>query len=183
MLEQLAGAAVIDADAVTHALQQPGAEGLRRIAAEFGPDVLAPDSTLDRSRLAARVFSDPAELARLNALMHPLIRAEEIRLLELHRDATLRVLVVPLLFENGVDALTDETVVVTVDEDARRARLFARSGMTPDEVARRLARQMPQEEKIRRADHIIDNGGTLDATRAQVRRLLENLGIPLAPRE
>mgnify|MGYP000178213562 CR=1 FL=1 len=176
MLTELGGARVIDADAITHAVQQPGGPAYEPVVELFGPEVVQPDGTLDRARIASIVFADPEQMRRLTAIVHPAVRREELRLLEAHRGEPLVVFMVPLLFENGLDRYVDRTVVVTVGEAARRERLVAR-GMTPDDIERRLAAQMPEAEKARRADYVIDNSGTLEATRAQVKALLETLGV------
>lgn len=179
LMEDLAGAHVIDADAITHAVQQPGGAAYGPIVELFGPEVVRPDGSLDRARIASIVFSDPEQMRRLTEIVHPAVRREELRLLEAHRHEPLVVLMVPLLFENGLERYVDRTVVVTVGEAARRERLIAR-GMTADDIERRLAAQMPETEKARRADHVIDNSGTLEATRAQVVALLQALGVSVA---
>jgi dephospho-CoA kinase len=177
MLEELGGAIVIDADEIARRVQSPGGTAYDDIVTEFGREILAPDGTIDRRKLAAIVFTDAARRERLNRIVHPRVRDEETRLLERHRERGLVVLEVPLLLENGMQHLADRVVVVTVDEAERRRRLFARSGMTPGEVERRLAAQMPQEEKVRMAHHVIDNSGTPEETRGQVLDLLAGLGI------
>ena len=178
MFEEMGGAIVIDADAIARQVQEPGGAAFEEIVRTFGPDVVLPDgSGLDRRKLAEQVFSSAEKLARLNAIVHPRVREEEKRLLALHGGERLVVLNVALLLENTMSDLVDRVVVVTVSEAKRRERLFARSGMSPEEVERRLAAQMPQEEKVRRADDVIDNDAGLDATRQQVRDLLKNWGM------
>lgn len=177
MLAELGGAVVIDADEIAHRVQSPGGTAYGDIVAEFGSGILAPDGVINRRKLAAIVFSDPERLERLNRIVHPRVRDEEVQLLEQHRGRPLVVLSVPLLLENGMQHLADRVVVVTVDEAERSKRLFARSGMAPGEVERRLAAQMPQEEKVRMAHHVIDNSGTPEQTRAQVENLLAGLGF------
>ena len=178
MFEEMGNAIVIDADLIARQVQQPGGGAYEEIVQTFGPDVILPDgSGLDRKKLAARVFSSAEKLARLNAIVHPRVRDEEKRLLALHGGERLVVLNVALLLENTMNDLVDRVVVVTVSEAKRRQRLFERSGMSPEEVERRLAAQMPQEEKVRRADDVIDNDAGLDATRKQVRDLLKSWGM------
>jgi dephospho-CoA kinase len=177
MLEELGGAVMIDADAIAYEVQKPGGSAYGDIVAAFGREILKPDGTLDRRKLAAEVFSDPAKRERLNRIVHPRVREVELGLLDAHRGDPLVVLMVPLLLENGMQTLVDRVVVVTADDTQRRRRLWERSGMTGEEVDRRLASQMPEAEKIRHAHHLIDNGGSLEQTRLQVLALLGQLGV------
>lgn len=180
MLQQLGNGIVIDADELTHRLQEPGAEAHRQILCTFGPGVLLPDGRLDRKKLAAMVFGNEAKRQLLNSIVHPLVRREELRLLEEHKDEPLVILMVPLLFETGMDELADQVAVVTVSESERVKRLEKRSSMDSDEVARRLSAQMDQREKVARADFVIDNSGTLEETLEQVKGLLVKLGPGVA---
>lgn len=179
ILEELAGAVVIDADAIAHQVQSPGGSAYAEIVAAFGPEILNADGTIDRRRLAAQVFGDEARRHLLNSIMHPRVRDEELRLLDEYRTHPLVVLMVPLLLENRMENLVDRVMVVTVSEAERKRRLFERSGMTPEEVDRRLAAQMPDAEKARLADVVIDNSGTLAETRRQVREALQKLGVAI----
>ncbi len=163
------GAEVMDADQVTRALTAPETPLLSAIVAAFGEDVLNPDGTLDRPRLAARVFVEPEELARLNRLTHPpVLEVLQKAIAEARRRGPgVLVLEVPLLLETGLDALVDEVWVVTADRPVKLTRLTSR-GLNPQLAQRILSAQMPQEEKVRRADRIIDNNGSLTRTRDQV---------------
>ncbi len=181
MLEELAGAVVIDADSIAHQVQAPGGSAYADIVAAFGSDILDSDGAIDRRLLGARVFGDESKRRLLNSIIHPRVREEEIRLLSEYRERPLVVLMVPLFFENRMEGLADKSMTVTVGEAQRRQRLYERSGMTPDEVDRRLAAQMPDAEKTRLADVVIDNGGTLEQTRRQVREALGRLGIVTHP--
>ena len=179
IVRDLSGAFVIDADEITYQLQAPGAPAYDRIVEAFGNHILIADGTLDRGKLGATVFADEAKRQVLNSIVHPLVRQEELRLLELHRNDPMVVLMVPLLYEVAMDKLADKVVVVTVDEKARQQRLWLRSAMPPDEVQRRLRTQMSQEDKARRADFLVDNSGALENTRQQVSELLRHLGISI----
>lgn len=181
ILEELAGAVVIDADAIAHQVQSPGGTAYADIVAAFGPEILDSDKTINRRRLGTQVFGDETKRRLLNSIMHPRVREEELRLLDEHRNFPLVVLMVPLLLENRMEDLVDRVVVVTVSEGERKRRLFERSGMTPEEVERRLAAQMPDTEKVKLADVVIDNSGTLAETRQQVQGVLTDLGIPARP--
>jgi len=174
---------IIDADQITHDLQQPGGAAYTRIVEAFGKDVVRPNGALDRRKLAELIFGNEEKRKLLNSIVHPLVREEEMRLLEEHRAERLVVLMVPLLFEVGIDSLADKTLVVTVDEETRLRRLHARSGMSAEEAGQRLATQLAQEEKVKRADYVITNGGTLVETERQVRELLSKLGIEPAAEE
>ncbi|MBX7247389.1 MAG: dephospho-CoA kinase [Candidatus Sumerlaeaceae bacterium] len=175
MLQEWGGAVVIDADAIAYELQAPGGSAYNEILKAFGPDIVDGEGKIDRATLGAMVFSDPEKRKLLNSIVHPLVRTEELRLLDKYRSEPLVVFMVPLLYENGLESLVDRVLVVTVGDDARRQRLWERSQMPPEEISRRLAAQMPQEEKARRADFVINNGGTRDETEAQVKSLLASL--------
>lgn len=169
------GAAVIDADQIAHDVVQPGQPALDDIRRAFGPEVILPDGTLDRPALSRLVFRSPEKRRLLESIIHPRVRERELALLHLHRDHPLVVLNVPLLFENQMESLCDLTCVVTVDETERERRLQRRDHATREHIQQRLQAQMPQDEKARRADLVIDNSGTPDATRRQVESILERL--------
>jgi dephospho-CoA kinase len=167
------GAEVIDADQIGHEVYKPGTPGWTRVVAEFGREVLAADGTIDRRKLGQRVFSDREALLRLNAIVHPLM-TERIR----ERIGALRsggcravVLEAAVLFEAGWDALVDEVWVVTSSEELAVERLVRDRGLSPDEVRRRLASQLPETRRLARADCVVRNTGTLDDLRAEVERL------------
>jgi dephospho-CoA kinase len=177
------GAVVVDADAIVHELQAPGTPLLAEIAAAFGPDVLDASGALDRKRLADLVFADPEQRQRLNALVHPRVGAEMARRTEAARasSAALVVMDIPLFFETrprdrtAARAGFDATVLVWAPRAAQVERTVTRDGCTREEAERRIAAQLPIDEKRALADHVIDNGGSLEETEAQVRRLFEQL--------
>ena len=173
MFEEQGSAVVIDADAIARQVMEPGGSAYKKVVTAFGPGILEADGRINRKRLAEIVFGDAEKRLLLNSIVHPCVRDEEIRLREQHRQHPLVVLMVPLLFENAMEHLADKVAVVTVDEESRLRRLYERSQMPADEVARRLAAQMPDQEKIRLADYVIDNSGTLEQTREQVRAIIE----------
>lgn len=181
MLREL-GAPVIDADAIVHALQEPGGPAYGPIVAAFGPSVVGPDGRLDRRALARQVFADPDCRRRLEAIVHPLVAAEMERELAAYARAgrPAVVLDVPLLFEAGLDRQVDQIWVVYVDPETQVRRLRERDGLTEAEARQRLAAQWPLNEKAARAHVVIDNRGDLAATRAQVEaawaRVLEAAG-------
>jgi dephospho-CoA kinase len=182
LLAQL-GAVVIDADAIVHELQAPGSPVLAEISDAFGADVLDAAGALDRARVAERVFRDPAQRQRLNAIMHPRVGAEMARRSDAARraGAPLIVMDIPLLFETrprdraaargGVDA----TVLVYAPRAVQIERTIARDGCTREQAEHRVAAQLPIDEKRALADHVIDNGGAILDTERQVRELFAKL--------
>lgn len=168
------GAEVIDADRIGHEIYRPGTPGWRKVAGAFGHEILAADGTIDRKKLGSRVFASPAELARLNSLLHPLM-AEEIRgRIEALRAGGRRSPVVveaAVLLEAGWDALVDEVWVVEASRETAIARVIADRQLARDEVERRVDNQMSSEERAQAADCIIRNAGTLEELRAEVTRI------------
>ncbi len=178
------GATTIDADAIVHELQAAGEPMLDEIAAAFGPDVIAADGSLDREALGAIVFRDERARARLGEIVHPPVIAEMMRRADAARASgvPLVVLDIPLLFEGrksgrGSGALMDfdATLCVWVDAEVQLERTMARDGCDRAEAARRIAAQLPIDEKRDMADHVIDNSGTPGQTRTQVEALYTTL--------
>jgi dephospho-CoA kinase len=168
-----AGIPVHDADAVVHQLYE--GEAVAAIEAAFPGTTVG--GTVDRSKLAARVLNDPAALKRLEAIVHPLVHQAEKELLaeaEI-RGEKVALLDIPLLFETGADRRVDAVVVVSAPQEVQRARLLERPGMTIEKLESLLARQMPDAEKRRRADFVVDTSRGFDAARAQVRAILDTV--------
>lgn len=165
---------VFDADATVHALQAPGGAALAAIAAAFPGVVVA--GVLDRPALGASVFGDTARLRTLEAIVHPLVAAARARFLTRYRTRPLVVLDVPLLFERGGVEQCDLVAVVSAPADVQRARVLARSGMTPAKYDAILARQTPDAEKRARADIVIPTGGSIIATWRAVKAIVACLG-------
>ncbi len=178
------GAPVIDADQLARAAVAKGTPGLAAVVAEFGDDVLAPDGELDRKRMGVRVFSDPAARARLEAAVHPAVRALFRR--ELARLAAeghaVAIYDVPLLYEAKLEGEVDLVVVVWAPREAQMGRLAARDGLDPTAAEARLAAQLPVDEKAARADVVIVNDGDPAALAVKARRLLADLAGGLARR-
>lgn len=162
------GAVVVDADAIVRDLQRPGTPVFRAMVDRFGPGIVAADGTLDRPAVAAVVFGDPAALADLNAIVHPAVGEEIARRLaaEAGTDHVV-VLDVPLLVESGRGGVAG-VVVVDVDAEVAVARLVAHRGMTEADARARMARQASREQRLARADRVVDNSGTIDDLRRQV---------------
>jgi dephospho-CoA kinase len=166
------GALVWDADAAVHRLYARGGAAVEPLGEAF-PGVVV-DGAVDRTRLAERLGRDEDAFKRLEAIVHPLAaqdRADDLAAARA-RGVRLAVLDIPLLFETGGDAFVDAVVVVTADPEVQAARVLARPGMTRDRFEAILARQMPDAEKRRRADFLVDTGRGLDAARDQVREIV-----------
>jgi dephospho-CoA kinase len=166
-----AGVPVHDADAAVHRLYEGAA--VAPIEAAF-PGV-AGGGKVDRAKLSARIASDPAALKKLEAIVHPLVRAAEQEFLAAAETsgAPVAVLDIPLLYETGGDSRCDAVVVVSAPADVQRARVFERPGMTDEKYAALLARQMPDADKRRRADFVVDSSRGFHAAQAQVRDILK----------
>lgn len=172
------GAVVVDADQLVREVQQPGSPVLAAIAGEFGSDVLRPDGSLDRAGLGARVFGDPAAIARLNGIVHPAVRAESARRFEEAFAAAADAVVVydvPLLVEARVDDPWELVIVAHAPADVRARRLVELRGLTEAEAAARIGSQVPDEARLAIADVVIDTSGTLEQTRQQVDELWDRL--------
>jgi dephospho-CoA kinase len=165
------GVPVHDADAVVHRLYE--GEAVALIEAAF-PGTTA-GGAVDRAKLGARVLNDAAALKRLEDIVHPLVQEAERRLLAQARERGEKVAVldIPLLFETGGDQRVDAVVVVSAPEEVQRSRVLERPGMTIEKLEAILAKQMPDAEKRRRADFVVDTSLGFDAARAQVRAILD----------
>ena len=166
-----AGAPVHDADAAVHRLY----DGAAAAAIEAAFPGTTAGGKVDRAKLGEQVLKDPAALKRLEAIVHPLVRRDEERFLQAAEGAgaTVAVLNIPLLFETGGDKRCDAVVVVSAPPEMQRARVMERPGMTEEKFASLLGKQLPDAEKRRRADFVVDTSKDLDSTRAQVRAILQ----------
>jgi dephospho-CoA kinase len=175
------GAVVLDADAAARAVVEPGTPGLKRIAEAFGPDVLRPDGTLDRARLAEIVFADDAARSKLNAIVHPLVhehmRAAEQAAVQAGGDDIVVVHDVPLLAEGGRSAEFDLVIVVDVPPGVQLERLADERGMTAEQARARIAAQATREQRLAVADIVIDNSGTLDELDQRVSEVWADLQV------
>ena len=160
LLEDL-GAALVNADLVGHEVYRAGTDGWRELVKAFGGDVLGPDHEVDRARLGERVFGDPDALERLNAITHPRIFEtiqQRLRMLEEKR-TLVAVVEAALLIEADWTALVDEIWVVTAREATVIQRIGRRDNSSRDAVRARIYAQMPQSERVKRADAVIENNG------------------------
>ena len=182
------GAVVVDADAIAREVVEPGTPGLDQVVAAFGSGVLEsdePGARLDRDRLAALVFADPSARARLNAIVHPLVRARTAELVAEAAAADPHAVVVndvPLLVEAGLATaghsatrIWDAIVVVAADPVTQRRRLVEQRGMTPADADARIAAQAPLADKLAVADYVVHNDGDLATLDAQVRQVWAHL--------
>lgn len=162
------GAAVVDTDLIARQLTAAGGAALPAIRAHFGEALIGADGALDRDAMRARVFEDPAERRRLEAILHPMIRAESDRQCAA-ADAPYVVLVVPLLIESGsYRQRCERIVVVDCDEAVQVARVMSRSGLPRAQVEAIMAAQIPRAERLAAADDVIDNSGDLEHLYRQV---------------
>jgi dephospho-CoA kinase len=165
------GAAVVDTDAISRELTEPGGAALPHIKALFGEAFVAPSGAMDRKRMREHVFCDPAAKRALEELLHPMIRAEGERRIA-QAAAPYVVYVVPLLIESGsYRTRVDRVLVVDAPEALQLARVRTRSGLGEAEVRAIMASQLSRATRLAAADDVIDNGGTIEALRAQVAAL------------
>ncbi len=172
------GCHVLDADDAARDVVAPGSEGLKRILEEFGAGVLAEDGTLDRKRLGAIVFDDEEKRLKLNSILHPLIIAaqdEQLRRWEVKDPHGVSVVDAALMIESGGYKRFDKIIVVHCRPEVQLHRLMARNNLSRAEAMKRISAQMPQEEKVRYADYLIDTSEGFDDTRAQVEKVFNEL--------
>lgn len=171
------GAVVIDADAISRSLVAPGEPALHLLVDVFGEGIIRADGSLDRGRLAQLAFSTEDGTRRLNAVMHPLIRAESERRLQAAADEGADIVVydMPLLVETGQEDLVDVVVVVDVPVEQQVARAVGARGLDEEDVRRRIAVQATREQRLALADAVIDNSGDRWETQRQVDDLWERL--------
>ena len=175
MFTQL-GAEVIDADQLARDLVEPGQPALEEIVRAFGTDMLQADGRLDRAKLGRLIFADAGARSRLNAITHPRILDRMNQDVQRRKDRRgLLLLDIPLLHENARTSLVEKVIVVWVDAATQLRRLTERSGLSIDEATRRVASQMPLDEKRAQADIVIDNSGSLESTRRQVEAIYRDL--------
>jgi dephospho-CoA kinase len=176
------GVAVIDADVLARDAVAVGSVGLAAVVARFGAGIVGADGALDRKALGAVVFADDAARKDLNAIVHPEVARLAAERLGVLREAGVDVAVyeVPLLFENGLDAMMDATILVAAPEATQLQRVMARDGLSQADAQARIASQMPLSEKRRRAQYVIENDGDLATLADKLARLWPQVaGQPL----
>lgn len=171
------GVPAIDADTLAREAVEPGTYGLEAVVRRFGPGVLEPSGALDRSRLGEIVFADADARKDLEAIIHPLVRAATEHFFQ-RIDASehpFAIAEIPLLYEVGRDRDFDVVIVVAVDAATQVKRMMERDGLSEAEARQRLAAQLPISEKVVRAPHVIDTGGSYESTAQQVREVFDHL--------
>jgi dephospho-CoA kinase len=168
------GCHVVDADEIVAQLYKPGEAGHEALVRTYGAGILLPDGAIDRRKLADVAFATDESAKALNALIHPLVIAEEARLMDEETREGIVIVEATLLIEAGGKDRYDRIVIVDVDPETQLARAFAR-GMSRNEAARRIAHQMPRAERLRYADYVIDNSGDLRAAETETARVFEAL--------
>lgn len=179
------GAHVAQADQMSHDLMRPGETVYKQVVTRFGAEILNPDGTVNRSRLADIVFKgDPPRIAELNAIVHPAVIAKQEKWMdEIERSDPNGIAIVEaaLILEAGMKPHFDKLIVVTCHPEQRIQRWMQRTGAdyksAKKEITRRMAAQLPDDEKIKAADFLIDNSGSLEATRIQVESVFAKLRV------
>ncbi|MFJ9291347.1 dephospho-CoA kinase [Bacillus halotolerans] len=168
------GITVIDADIIAKQAVEKGMPAYRQIIDEFGEDILLENGDIDRRKLGALVFTNEQKRLALNSIVHPAVREEMLKRRDesIANQETFVVLDIPLLFESKLESLVDKIIVVSVTKEIQLERLTKRNQLTVEEALSRIRSQMPLEEKVSRADNVIDNSGTLEETKQQLEEIL-----------
>ena len=170
---EILGASIISADQVGHEAYTPNTEAWEQVVAAFGDDILQDDKDIDRRKLGAIVFSDPSQLEKLNAIMHPRMARMVSDKIEVLRGQGVKVVVVEaaLLFEAGWDSLVEEVWVTDSSEDIVVGRLKERNGLSEEEAKKRINSQMDRAERIERSDFVIDNSSDMAGLESAIKEL------------
>ena len=169
------GAVVVDSDVLAREVVEPGTPGLAAVVEAFGPEVLTADGALDRPALGAVVFGDEAARRRLEAILHPLIRARAAELEAAAPEGTVVVHDIPLLVETGQADRFDAVLVVDVPVETQVGRMVRDRGMSREDALARVAAQADREQRLAAATHVVDNTGTREDLRDRVTEVLEKL--------
>jgi dephospho-CoA kinase len=172
------GCRILDADATAREVVAPGTPGLNAVVSAFGSEILREDGALDRARLGGIVFSDEEKRRLLNSILHPFIIAaqdDQIRRWETEDPGGIAVVDAALMIESGGYVRFDKLIVVHCRPNVQLERLISRDGLSPEEAERRIAAQMPQEEKMKHADFLIDTSEGFESARAQTEAVFRQL--------
>jgi len=172
------GCRLIDSDRITHQLFEPGETVHAAVVREFGARIVASDGTIDRRILGDIVFRDAQARARLNGIVHPAViqrQQEWLKQVEAEDPHGIAIVDAALMIEAGTYKNYDKVIVVTCAPEIQRQRLRSRSTLTEEEIESRIRAQMPIVEKVKYADYVVDNSGTLEDTREQVRKVYGGL--------
>lgn len=173
------GIPVIDADLIAREVVEPGKDAYQAILATFGKEILQEDQTLNREKLGALVFADEEKRKQLNEIVHPAIRKEMLR----QRDSYIAekeacvVLDIPLLYESKLTHFVEKVIVVATSQDIQLKRILKRDQMTEEEAKQRINAQIHIAEKVKWADAVIDNNGTIDESEQQLIDILKKWGV------
>jgi dephospho-CoA kinase len=169
------GIPVIDADQIARDVVKVGEEAYEQIIRAFGQDILQENGEIDRAKLGAIVFYNEKERKKLNAIVHPAVRRRMLAEKEAYvqKGAKTVVLDIPLLFESELTHFIDKIIVVYVDDDIQLERLMKRNGFSKEEALARIRSQMPLHEKVKKADAVINNNGTIEETKQQLLQILK----------
>ena len=169
------GARVIDLDKLAHTVLKPETKSFKKIIKEFGGDILV-RSRIDRSLLAQKVFGNKRRVAKLNSIIHPLVIKDMLSLLEkFSKKYKIIVVEAPLLFEAGMEKYFDHIIVVKTNRKTQINRAIKKTGLRKVDVLKRINSQWPIGRKIKQADFIIDNNGSIDRVRKQTKRIWQDL--------
>ncbi len=169
------GAKVVDADKLGHKALNRGSATYKKIVAAFGKKVLSADLSIDRKVLAGIVFTDRKDLAKLNRIVHPVVIKEIVKRIGAAEKNEILIVDAPLICEANITGLMDALIVVKASKKNQVERASEKSGMQERDVCRRIAMQMPLKRKIRYADYVVDNNGTKEATKEQIRKIWRQL--------
>ncbi|MFH1729116.1 MAG: dephospho-CoA kinase [Pseudomonadota bacterium] len=169
--------ALIDADQIAKDITKKGSACYKAISETFGKKIFFDDGQINRKKLRRLVFNDQAQRKKLEAILHPAIRSEIITKIEIYKDKKEKLIVIdaPLLFENGLNKLMDKTIVVFVDEKTQLIRTKKRDKYNARELKKIIDSQMPISDKIKLADYLIDNSGSIDNTYKKFMKVLEDI--------
>ncbi|WP_337018094.1 dephospho-CoA kinase [Oceanobacillus massiliensis] len=170
---------VVDADKLAREVVEPGQTAYKQVVDTFGETILREDKSLNRPALGQIIFADESKRKLLNGIVHPAIRERMLERRDFYLNAGVKcvVLDIPLLFESELSHFADRTIVVSVDETVQLKRLMERDNYTEKEAWQRIRSQMPLEEKVRMADAVIDNNGSIKESRSQLEVLLKDWKI------
>ena len=169
------GAKVVDADKLGHKALKKGSAAYKRVVAQFGKKILKPDLSINRKRLAGIVFANKRSLAKLNRIVHSGIIKEIVRRVCTARKSEILIVDAPLLCETNITGLMNALIVVKASKKNQIERCSKKFGMEEKDVCKRIAMQMPLNKKVRMADYTVDNSGTKEDTKRQVRKIWQQL--------
>ncbi|MRH42892.1 dephospho-CoA kinase [Aquibacillus halophilus] len=175
------GIPVIDADIIARQVVEPGAKAYHEIIEAFGQEILNAEKEIDRKKLGNIVFSDKSKLKELNSIVHPAVREKMLKQRDewINKDEKAVILDIPLLFESKLTNLVNKVLVVYVDELTQLQRLKARDKFSEQEALDRIHSQISMKEKASMADAVIDNNGTKEESKKQLKAVLTKWGIPI----